>query len=586
MPSAPNLQTALQLSREGKHAAAERVCRQILSVNPSDALVWCHLGTTALAANRLDEAVHAYQQAVRHRPSFPEALNNLAVTLMRQNRVDEALEAFNRAAEVKPGWAEPFISLANYYTTNDRSDDAIAALGRAVRAEPGNPEVHNLLGSALGRIGMIAPAMRHFLEAVRLNPRFAVAHSNLLMLLNYEPQVTPSQLLTEHRWWERLHGPGLSPIPPHPNSREPNRPLRVGYVSPDFRRHVVPSFILPILQAHDRSQIEPFGYAQIAQGDDMTERIRANCSQWRVTTGRNIAQVFDMIRADRIDILVDLAGHTGANRLDVFARHAAPIQISYLGYPNTTGLSAMDYRLTDAVCDPPDQASYTSEKLVRLPGTWCCYQPPENAPAVNPLPALERGWVTFGCMHKLPKLNDMMLDLWSKVLGAVPNSRLLIFRNTVDASIRQRLLDSFAARGVDSQRIEIGGSTAKNAAHLPVYHRIDLALDALPWSGHGTTCESLWMGVPMLSLRGDRHAGRMSASILQAVGLSEWIAETPEQYIAIAQHAANDLPRLAALRDGLRARMQASRLCNAQGFTRELEAVYRSLWTQWCEAAP
>lgn len=584
---APSLADALtqaaQQFRAGNAGTAERLYRQALAADPSNADVWCHLATCCLVQNRLDDAVAAYEKAILHQPQFPEALNNLAVALSRLNRIDQAIKCFSRAAAQRPNWAEPFISLGNLHLNHDQMDLAAQSFACAVQAEPNNAEAHNLLASTIGKQGLREQAIAHFVEAIRLQPRYTEAHSNLLMALNYDPHISPEELLIEHRWWDRLHGQGLTEFPPHQNDRNPDRPLKVGYVSPDFRHHVAAGFILPIFEAHDPQQVQLFGYAEVAQPDTTTERFRARCHAWRSTCGKTDAQVAEQIRADGIDILVDLAGHTGGNRLGAFARRPAPMQISYLGYPNTTGLSAMGYRITDEIADPKD--AQHSEHLVRLPGCWCCWSPPANAPEVAALPMQSNGRVTFGLTHKPPKLNEVMIPLFARVLKSVPGSRLLIFRNTLDESTKQRLLKAFAEQGIAADRLELASGSARDGAHLAVYSRIDISLDSLPWSGHATTCESLWMGVPMVTLRGDRHAGRMSASIITAVGLAELIAENADQYVEVATKLARDFERLSRLRSELRVKVKASPLCDAIAFTRQLESAYRAIWRQWCAQA-
>jgi protein O-GlcNAc transferase len=586
MSVSPALQSAFEHSKRGNHAAAESVCREMLASNPTDARVWCHLGTTFLSRRRFPEAADAYARAVQYQPQFTEAINNLGVALARMNRVEEAVEQFRRAAAQRPGWAEPYISMGNLFVNLDRLDAAADAFRQAVRSEPRRVESHELLGGVLARLGRLEEARPLFLETVRLQPRAAGAHSNFLLALNYDPTIESSVLLAEHRWFDRLHGQGLSPVAPHANSRDPKRRLRIGYVTPDFRRHAVAWFMLPVLEAHDAAQFEVFAYVQQTENDGITQRMRSFCAGWHPTIGRPDQQVVEQIRADRIDILVDLAGHTGGNRVSVFAHRPAPVQITYLGYPTTTGLAAMDYLLTDEVLDPPAETNWHSEELVRLPETWCCFVATENAPPVVEPPCLKNGYITFGWLHKLAKLNAPMLDVWANVLRAVPDSRLLVFRNTMDKSVRERLVREFSARGIDSARLNFHAGQYKEGFHLSVYELIDISLDSLPWSGHATTCESLWMGVPMVTIRGQRHAGRMSASILHSQGLDELIAEDPGQYIKITSALANDREKLKRLRQALRPRMQASKLCDGKIFTQNLEAIYRQLWRRWCESDP
>jgi predicted O-linked N-acetylglucosamine transferase (SPINDLY family) len=540
------------------------------------------LGSARLARGDAAGAAEALQQVAQRQPDSAEVLNNLAVALARLGRHDEAVACLRRALAARPDWAELCLNLGNIHKDQGLLDEAISAHTDAVRLRPGDAEAHNLLGGALAIQGRLADARRHFEEALRLQPRYAVAHSNLLLALNYDPEIEPAELLAEHRLWGRLHGPGLTPLPDHANEPDPERRLRVGYVSPDFRRHAAARFIEPIFASHDPAQVAVYAYAEVPAPDAVTDRLRGRAAGWRSTCGQSDAQVADQVRADGIDLLVDLAGHSASNRLGVFAHQPAPVQVSYLGYPNTTGLATIGHRVTDAVCDPPGEPARHTEALVRLPGCFCCYAPPEDAPSEAPLPALARGHVTFGSLHHLAKLNGAVLDLWCAVLRAVPSARLLVFRNTLRGSPEQRLRREFLDRGIEASRVELRHEAGPGRDYLDVYADVDVLLDTLPWSGHATTCEALWMGVPVLTLLGGRHAGRMSASVLAAAGLAECVAKTPEDYVALASRWAGDMGRLAALRAGLREQVRRSPLCDGRAFTTELEAVYRQLWRRWC----
>jgi protein O-GlcNAc transferase len=313
------------------------------------------------------------------------------------------------------------------------------------------------------------------------------------------------------------------------------------------------------------------------------ERFRARSDGWRVTSGLDDGRVAELIRADGIDVLVDLGGHTGGHRLSVFAWRPAPVQVSYLGYPSTTGLDAIGYRLTDAVNDPPGELSAYTEALVRLPGAWCCWAPPASGvPAVAPPPRAARGTFTFGSLQNLLKLNAGVYDLWAAVLRAAPGSRLRLVRNTLNVMAREHIHAEFAARAIGPERVELVNAPTDGVGHLSAYAGIDLSLDTQPWSGHATTCESLWMGVPMLTLRGPRPSGRMSASILGAAGLEDFIAETPEHFVALAARHAADPRRLATLRATLREQTRRSPLCDGPAFTRRFESALRDLWRRWC----
>lgn len=577
------LQQALQLSQAGNHAEAEKVCKRALADDPSDARIWCHLGTCYLSMSRFPDAIKAYEQAVKRQPRFAEAVNNIGVAYARLGKVDQAIATFMQARALRPTWAEPSISLGNLFVTHERFDEALEAYSHAARSEPNNPEPQTLIGSIHGRLGLLEDGSRHFREGLRLNPRNAVAHSNLLLAMNYDPDADPSIVLNEHRWFDRLHGQGLAPIPPHVNSREPDRPLRIGYLSPDLRRHAVAWFMLPVFQSHDPNQFKLYCYAAQADMDAISDQFRKLSSGWKQVLSPNDAQVADMIRADGIDILVDLAGHTSGNRLTVMGRRPAPVQVTYLGYPNTTGMSAVDFWITDAIADPADLPTYATEQVTRLPGCFCCFAPHPDVPDVAPPPCVAKGHVTFGLLHKLAKYNPMMLDLWTRILHAVPDSRLLVHRDSLDKSVQDRLMQEFTSRGIERGRIELDKKSAKEGAHYAVYSRIDISLDSLPWSGHTTSCESMWMGVPFITMRSKTHAGRMAASILQTVGVDELIAEDEEEFVRIAVELAGDVERIKRYRQTLRDTMKRSALCDAKSFTRGLESAYRQMWRTWCE---
>ena len=386
-------------------------------------------------------------------------------------------------------------------------------------------------------------------------------------------------LLAEHRGWGKSQAAGIVPYTSYDNSREPDRPLRIGYVSPDFRRHPVAFFVEPILEHHDRQKFENICYAQVASPDAFTERFKQLAGSWHNICGLTDEQLAEQIRADRIDILVDLAGHTAKNRLLAFARKPAPVQVSYLGYPNTTGVAAIDYRLTDAIADPLDEPPLYVEQLVRLPGGLCCYRPFDDAPAVTPLPSLSRNFITFGSTHSLAKLNSRVLELWGRILHEMPSARLLVCRNSLTGETKDYFREQFAIHGCDIERVEFrGGVGLGNDKHWPIYSEIDISLDAFPWCGHTTACESLWMGVPIITLYGDRHSGRMVASVLTSLGLTDWIAKTPDEYVNLAVRMAHDRQRLTALRTSLRHQIQESPLCDGLTFTRGLEAAYRKMW--------
>jgi predicted O-linked N-acetylglucosamine transferase (SPINDLY family) len=513
-----------------------------------DAEVHTALGRLLGRQRRFAEAERCYREAVRLRPADPDCVRLLGDALAGQGKVDEAAGQFRQA----------------------------------LRLRPGDAATQHHLGAALLERGDLPEALAALREAVRLRPADLTMHSALLCALNYDPGLDTAALFAEHRRWGELHGKAPAP-PPHANGRDPARRLRVGYVSPDLCRHPVARFLEPILAHHDRAAVEAVCYADVAVEDAVTARLRSMAAGWRSTRGVPDDQLAALVRADGIDVLVDLAGHTAGNRLRVFAARPVPVQVSYLGYPNTTGLAAVDYRLTDAVADPPGEPVGHTEELVRLPGGFCCYAPLEDTPATGPLPADRNGQLTFGSLHLPAKLNPAVLDLWAAVVGAVPSARLLIYRNSLTAAARERLLRHLTARGLAADRLDLRHA-APPGGHLAVYADVDVSLDAFPWGGHTTACESLWMGVPVLTLRGHRHAGRMVASVLHMAGLAQFVADTPAEYVTRAAALAADAGRLRELRRGLRDRLRAARLCDGWSFTRGLEAAYREMWRRWCDA--
>jgi len=398
----------------------------------------------------------------------------------------------------------------------------------------------------------------------------------------------PARVAKEHFEFEKVCARRMSgSAPAHTNNRSPDRRLRIGYVSPDFRRHSVNYFLEPILANHDHTQFEVFCYADELWPDATTERLKGLVDQWRNTAGMSFDGMARLIREDGIDVLIDLAGHTGYNRLPVFARKPAPVQITYLGYPDTTGLAAVDYRITDNVADPAEKTeALHSEKLIRLPTTAWCYRPPEESPDVHELPALSGNPVTFGTFNVLAKLNAVVLETWAKVLLATPGARLMLKNKSFrDPAIPRRLLQTFEKHGVAPERIVLLGPEEKYDNHLRLYHRLDVALDPFPYNGTTTTFEALWMGVPVVTLGGDVHVSRVGASLLGNVGLSRLVAQDSERYIEIAASLAADLPALNELRLGLRKRMQSGPLMDEAGFTRNIESAYRDAWKRWATSS-
>jgi predicted O-linked N-acetylglucosamine transferase (SPINDLY family) len=580
-PDSPELHYNLgDILRQHERVDEAAACyRRALQLRSDYASAHVNLGVILNSQGKLLEATACFQQAILSDPGLADAYSNLGQVLDAQNKSDEALACYHCALELQPDHAGALNSLGVSLTSQGKLDEAEACLRQALAANPDLADVHNNLGNIFNDQGRLDEATECYRRALECRPDFAGAHSNLLVCLNYNPAIDPDALFAEHRRWAERHARDAAATA-YPNTRDPDRPLRVGYFSPDFRRHAVAYFVEPIIAHHDTRNVQVYCYAEVAAPDEVSARFRSVAHAWRPTFGLSDARVVEQVRADGIDILVDLAGHTAHGRLQIFAHKAAPLQVAYVGYPNTTGLTTVDYRLTDAIADPPGEPVRHTEELVRMPYAFC-YAPPAFAPAVSPLPALASGRVTFGSLHNLAKLNGKILDLWCALLRALPQARLLLHRHPLRGGARDYFHKQLTSRGLSPDRFELHTAEGRGA-HLGHYAAIDIALDAFPWSGHTTACEALWMGVPVVTLYGDRYAGRMAASVLNNLAMRDWIAQTPEQFIDIACHRAGDMAALAELRATLRARMQAAPLCDGASFTRGLEETYRTLWRRWC----
>ena len=571
------------LEERGERSEAETRYRRGVELDPRLVQGYLNLGGLWKCLGRTEHVVRLFRQGVQFCPHAWELHARLADALLTANRAHEALASCRQALALRPDEAQLHNHLGNACNALGRLDEAVAAYERArqLRQDWSVPRYN--LGVALQAQGRLAEAQTCFREALRLNPGDAVAHSTYVGSLHYDPRVDGLTLLAEHRRWAEKHAPA-TPAAQHANSRVPDRRLRVGYVSPDFRNHAVAFFLEPILAHHDPNQFETFAYAEVPAPDDRTARLRDRVANWRDTHGLSDDDLAEQIRADAIDVLVDLGGHLAGNRLLALSRKPAPVQLTYLGYPGTTGLPAFDYRIGDAVTDPPGAEAWHSEELVRLELPFCCYAPPPLLHLADAPPAEVQGVITFGALHKLEKLNDDVLDVWCELLRDVPGSRLLLARNTLHGDTAAALAGRFAARGIGPERLFLRRVESAHLAHLLAYNAVDVALDAFPWSGHTTACEALWMGVPVVTLRGDRTAGRLTASVLETVGLAELIADTPAAYRQVAAALAQDGMRRRHWRQTLRGRLLASPLCDGRAFTRKLEDTYRRLWRRWCSA--
>jgi predicted O-linked N-acetylglucosamine transferase (SPINDLY family) len=606
-----NLGNALR--EQGKLIEAVHCFQRALSLDPKFAQAYHNLGCTFRDQNNLAEAEACYQQALALNPNYLNAYNNLAAVLVQQEKLTEAAACCQRALNLAPDSADAYNTLGNVFREQNKATEAFACYQRALELEPNFPEVLNNLGNVLKDQGKLSEAVAYFQRALALNPNLVEAynnlgstwkeqgmvdeaigcyrrslamkpradiHSRLLFNLNYLAEVDSATVFSEYQRFEAQYAaPLASSIQALLNNRDPHRRLKIGYVSPDFRQHAVAYFIEPIFAHHDHSQFEIFGYYNHSTTDEVTQRLQSYTDHWRNCATLSDELLAKQIREDQIDILVDLAGHSAGNRLLVFARKPAPVQVTYLGYPNTTGMRTIDYHLTDGYTDPEGIAEkFSSETLVRLPTSYFCYQPPLETlkTPLPPSPVLHNGYLTFGSFNYYAKLSTKILACWAQLLHAVPGSKLLVKTISLnDVATRQTCQARFAKLGVPSDRLILITEATALHEHLAIYHQVDIALDSFPYNGATTTCETLWMGVPVVTLVGERHVSRMGLSILSTIGLTELIAYTEEEYIQICLKLANDTGYLQDLRATLRERMQSSPLMDAATFTRYLEKSYR-----------
>ena len=553
---------------------------RVLALRPDHVHSQNDLGSALADKGLLDEAIAAYRKAIELDPDYAGAWNNLGVVLQTKWKLPEAIAACREAVRLQPGSVEPHYNLGNALRLSCRLDEAAEACREALRIDPHHAQSHNGLGNVLKDLGEIDSAVQEYRRAIELDPENIEAHSNYLLTLYYHPGYDGPAILKEAREWDRMHAESLKRfLERHENDPKPGRRLRIGYVSPDFRHHVAGSSVLPFLQNHDREEVEVFCYSNVLNPDGVTLKFQSAAHHWRNLIGVSDEQAAAMIRADGIDILVDLALHSARNRLLLFARKPAPIQICYLGYCGTTGLHTMDYRLSDPFLDPILNLESYGEETAYLPRSYWCYEPFEPTPVPAPLPASSAGFITFGCLNNYAKVSIDALELWLDILEALPDSRLLL--NVPEGSPREKVLQKLRDRGLSASRLEM-------VAHQPwkdyvaCLQRVDIALDPFPYGGGITSCDALWMGVPVVTLAGRTAVGRAARSLLFNLHLGDLVAESGEQYRTIAVSLAKDIPRLKELHSSLRGRVEGSSLRDPKSFARALEGIYRRLWVRWC----
>ena len=573
---------AVQRHQDGRLREAESMYRQILSHQPEHADALEMLGVLAHQMGRSAEAVELIRRAIALNPHTADYYSNLGGILTTQGRLDDAIAAYRQALALRPDLAEAHNNLGVALKRAGQLDEAIASYRRAIALQPGDVRALNNLAGALKAAALLDEAVAVYRQAEALSSDARIG-SNLLYTLQFHPDYDPVRLYEEHvRWNQRYARPLLPTKIAHDNDRSTSRRLRIAYVSGDFYLHPVGRWLSPLLSNHDHAAFEVFCYSDVIKSDAMTDHLRGHADVWRHIVGLSDTQLADVIRKDRIDILVDLTMHMEGSRLLAFARKPAPVQVTYLAYPGTTGLETIDYRLTDPHLDPPgcDESCY-SERLVRLPRTWCCYLPSDGSPEVGPLPALSAGRITFASLNNFCKITQTALSVWGRLLSVVPDSVLIL--HSPEGGHRARAKQQLAAEGVDPARIRFADRLPLKQ-YLELHQQVDIGLDPFPYAGGTTTCDALWMGVPVVTLAEQTAASRGGLTLLANLGLEELVARDPGQYVQIAANLARDLPRLSKVRTSLRRRMAASPLMDVPRFARDVEAAFRHMWVSWCDA--
>ena len=614
--------------QQGDLGAALELLSRAASADPDNAHLLNNLGETLRHLGRNSEAIHAFRRAVVLQPTLWTAWTNAADAAKAEigraeaeGRAAEAARlrkfagewlealgdrywrerwgakaegAYREAIALDPTNVSAHNELGMLLRVGRRLADAEGVLRQALLIQPDLAETHNNLGTVLATRGDDEGARAAFMKALALKPNLREAADNLanssLLGLVYLDDSTPETIFQAHQDWGRritaqFSGAGRKLIPTFANSRDSERRLRVGYLSPDFRKHSVSYFFEPLLAAHDAAAVETFCYADVARPDETTRRLEKLAQNWRIVTGCDDAAIQRQIQADAIDVLVELAGHTGGTRLTVLAPKPAPVTVNWLGYPATTGLPTVDYRFTDAEADPPGASDRLhTEELVRLPEGFLCYQPPADAPPIVVTPARKQGFITFGSFNNPRKVASHCFDVWAAILAEIPTARLLLKGTLfIESETRKRFEDEFAKRGIGHARVAFRGWVS-TAEHLGGYGDVDIGLDTFPYNGTTTTCEALWMGVPVIVLRGTHHAARVGTSLLSRIGLQELIGNNADEYVEKAVTLAKNLERLQALRVDMRNRMSASPLMDGSRFARRFEAALREIWRRWCRS--
>lgn len=572
------------LAKSGRFEKAIRLCEKLCSQDGNDLESWSLLARLYKQVGRRGDQVRCLQHIVDADPSDAMAVSQLASEYIHQGSAGLAEDYCLQAIRLRPEEPKYLTNYGFVLAALQRYSEAEPHFRKAIKHDPSLSLVYSSLAGCLRSQGKLAEAIECYEKGLSDADDDIVLHSNYLLALHYVPEQNPAKNFDEHKKWVVRHIKKEGAFLKEDIEYNADKVLRIGYVSADFRMHSVAYFLSPLFKSHDKENFIIYCYSNVLKPDQTTQMLKKHVDFWRDTVNLSDEEMVDSIRADKIDILVDLSGHTAGNRLPVFAKKPAPIQVTWLGYPDTTGLKAMDYRISDALADPAGLDTAYTEELHRIKDCFVCYEALDDSPPVLPSPFKQNKYITFGSFNNLSKINDKVINVWASVLKQVPESRLLIKNpGLTDRLVRDRYLALFESNGIAPEQVELKGLSTTTMEHLAEYNNIDIALDTFPYNGTTTTCEALWMGVPVLTLTGNTHENCVGRSLLTAVGLSEWVAETTDEYITLAASFSDSLENLAQQRQGMRDKMRDSVLCDGASFTGKMESGYRDMWKNWCE---
>jgi predicted O-linked N-acetylglucosamine transferase (SPINDLY family) len=579
------MQKAYGFHQQGDLSGAEKLYQQVLQFDPKHSDANRLLGVIAFDFGRYQEAIQFLNKAISVKPKFFQNHFILGGVHKKLFEMDKAIACYKKCIALKPDFIEAYNNLGLIYKSKKMFSDAIICYQNALKYQPDSSFTWSNLGNALKETGRMAEALQALEKSLSIDPKFSAAYSNYLMALNYGANNDLEFIYQQHTKWKNYCPSSLSAKRFEFKQRGAKSKLKIAYISPDFHTHSVAYFIEPLLKAHNKESVELFGYYNNSVFDQTNERIQSYFDHWRNISEMSVVAVADKIFEDEIDILVDLAGHSANNSLTVLYQKPAPIQVTWLGYPNTTGLNEIDYRITDSLADPEGKAdALHSENLFRLEKGFLCYQGDNEVPVQQDIPYDRNGYFTFGSFNNYVKVTPEVISVWAQILNEVPKSKLILKSSQfADKDTKGRCIKLFKKQGIAKERLNLVAMLPKSNDHMSFYGELDLALDPFPYNGTTTTFEALWMGVPTLTLSGNRHASRVGESILSRVGLESYVSHNEKDYINLARLKSESLDELRELRTSLRENMICSPLCDQKSFAQQMESAYQYMWEKYLQ---